>query len=161
MAGHAREAIPWYQFDLATLMLTTSLIAVCLGAGRFDSALGIALTVISGPAYLRTCLLVDAERQVRSVSVRSRVGLFIDSLFVIVAIGLFSAVAIVSTILFCLALGLGIAMAVGSIQSSLWQLLILVIAALAGTVGGGAVLIRLLRRLWPGQGFWAENQRFA
>jgi hypothetical protein len=51
------------QFSLATLLLVTSLVAVCLGLFRVSFGLGAASLILILPAFLRTLSLVEREMQ--------------------------------------------------------------------------------------------------
>ena len=102
----AERAVPWehraaYQFSLATMMLTITLVAVLLGVFLMSPGIGILLAVVVAPAFLRTCIVM-ARRKARGqpVSLADKLGSFAASfafsLGFVVFVGLAGAVAVVA-----------------------------------------------------------------
>lgn len=140
--------VSWCQFDLATAFLTMSLIGLCLGLARLEPTLGIALAVLSGPAYIRTCLLLASRTSPNPANVAQRVYLFIDSVFLVIAIMLYGSIALISTLAICFTFALGIAIAVGNPGEIAVGVLTLILG-LFGIAASGAGLYRMLQMLWP------------
>jgi len=87
------ENIDW-QFSIESLFLVTTLIAVCLGLILWSPGLGILFSLLVAPALIRT--VVDAAQHKRGgsrLNVVGKIGSFLLSICVIVAVGIASCVA--------------------------------------------------------------------
>ena len=137
-----------FQFSLATLMLTVTLVAVILGAFRVAPGAGIVLVIIVTPAWLRTCLSV-ARRKARGrpMTPAEKLGGFAGSVGVVVIVGVAAGIAFYAT---CWAGFFG-----GAAVSSLWARGYdsigwgLGTGVILGLVAGLVVGYLLIRRLWP------------
>ena len=80
---HARKSPQ--TFGLSTLFLFITVIAVCLGVFFAAPGLGILLTVIVVPAFIRTSAATSAGEKAagRPVGVPEKVGLFLGSLGIV------------------------------------------------------------------------------
>ena len=61
--AQSRRATVHFQFGLASLMLTITLISVCLGVASLSPPLGIGLIILATPAFLRTAIAARRLRQ--------------------------------------------------------------------------------------------------
>ena len=77
-----REQKPhWSQFSLRTLLLLTTLVAVCLGLLRTMIALGILFAVAAAPALIRTVrAAARSKADGRPIGLAGLVGTFLSSL---------------------------------------------------------------------------------
>ncbi len=84
-------------------MVTIALIAVLLGAFRLAPGLGVLLTIIVAPAWIRTCITVAFRSPERGeVGFGQKAGIFAASLAMIVGIGVMLVAAIVGAFaVFC------------------------------------------------------------
>lgn len=91
------------QFSFASLMVTIALIAVLLGVFRLAPGLGVLLTIIVAPAWIRTCLTVAFRSSDRGeVSFGQKAGIFAVSLAMIIGIGVMLIAAVVGAFaVFC------------------------------------------------------------
>jgi hypothetical protein len=83
--GSERRAA--YQFSLATLMLTVTLVAIVLSVFRMSLGVGLALVFLTTPALVRTCIAA-ARRRARGqpVSPLGKVGMFAASFGIVVVV---------------------------------------------------------------------------
>jgi hypothetical protein len=87
-----------FQFSLATLMLTVTVVAVLLGVFVMSPGWGIVLAILMTPAWLRTCVVVSGrEARGRPMSAHQKLELFAASVGVVLnagmaAIGAFFAI---------------------------------------------------------------------
>lgn len=157
--GRALAVVESWQFDLATALLTITLIAVCLAVGRLEPLVGMGVTMLSGLAYIRTALAVHELRGDRRIGVGTRINWFLDSLVVIVAVLVFGLLSVISAVGLCLAMGWGIAIAMGLVQTEIPVWCLMTVGSLCGLSLFGAMLIRLMRCLWPEPQDWLGTEK--
>lgn len=82
------------QFSIATLMLVTTLVAVCLGVGMLAPGLGILLAIVATPALVRT-VVADSRTKAAGwpFTMTKKIETFIVSLFLAGAVGMAGVVA--------------------------------------------------------------------
>jgi hypothetical protein len=92
-----------FQFSFASLMVTIALIAVLLGAFRLAPGLGVLLTIIVAPAWIRTCITVAFRSSERGeVGLGQKAGIFAVSLAMVIGIGVMLIAALVGAFaVFC------------------------------------------------------------
>ena len=78
------------QFRLSSLLLTTALVASCLGIGRIEPWLGTLTAIVSGIAYVRTVMIVWLRCPERPVAVSEKFLWFLHSMVVVTLIGITS-----------------------------------------------------------------------
>jgi hypothetical protein len=95
----ASERRAAYQFSLASLMLTVTLVAVLLGLFRMAAGLGITLAILVAPAWLRTCI-VAARRKARGqpVPIPSKLGIFASTMGIVFGIVVIIIAALVAAV---------------------------------------------------------------
>jgi hypothetical protein len=137
------------SFSLGSLLLVIALMAVCLGVGRESSALGIALTIASAPALIRTTLLAgQAKARGRPMPALVKVLIFLGSLAAVVLVFLSALIAFAAT---CFPIGSAGRNPGAGYQG--YDSLIIDVAIVVGVVSAVAAavftywLIRRLRRL--------------
>ena len=88
-----------YQFSLSSLMLTITLVAVLLGVFRIAAGLGIVLTILVTPAFLRTCI-TTARRKARGqpVSLGAKLRLFASTFGIAVGSVIIVVAAVVAAV---------------------------------------------------------------
>lgn len=133
------------QFSIATILLVTTLAAVCLGVFRLAPGLGIVLMIFAVPALVRTVFVGRGEhRHGRRLSTGRKIGHFFLSLAIMYAVwtaaSMAFAVAFMGT---CLA-----ALAVSNASSSSGEA-ILIGGLILGSVVGLAVASVILWATWP------------
>ena len=146
--SRARPIAP--QFGLASMMLTVTLICVCLGVGSIAPGLGIFFAIIVTPAFIRTAIGA-ARRKVegRPMDVGQKILAFGGSVGVVTVIGVAAAITFFAT---CYAGGwaalFGLATAVPAAELKVigWAV---GTGVVLGSVAAGYVCYRLIRRLWP------------
>ena len=75
------------QFSLATLLLVTALIAVCLALFRSAPILGVIYLLLAVPAFVRTVLLAQREkRHGGRLTAAEKVAVFLGSIAVVVVV---------------------------------------------------------------------------
>lgn len=78
---------PVLQFSIETLLLVTTLVAVCLGVSLSAPGLGIPLSFVAAPALIRTLIAGHQERAVgRKLSLGEKVLTFLASTGIMVAV---------------------------------------------------------------------------
>src|SRR5688500_3211654 len=78
-------------FRLSTLLLTITLIAVCLGVGTWLPGVGIGLAVLIAPAYVRTALAgLRLRRERKPATIEQKFIIFFASLGIVTAIAVAS-----------------------------------------------------------------------
>lgn len=129
------------QFSLATLLLVVTLVAVFLAVFALLPGIGIALAVLSLPAFVRTANLIDARRRAgRSTPFYFRAVSFVGS--IIVSVFALSVVIIASVGTFCtVCLNTGSNRSGGGEMAILFALLLAAVA----TVGVVILLVKLIR----------------
>src|SRR5262245_31462336 len=80
-----------HQFRLSSMLLTTALVASCLGIGRIEPWLGTLTAIISGFAYIRTVMIVWLRYPKHPVSAGEKILWFLHSMVVVTLIGITSA----------------------------------------------------------------------
>jgi len=87
------------QFGIASMMLTVTLVAVCLGVGVMAPGLGVALAVLVTPALIRTAIGVERHKEVsgRTMDVGQKIAAFAGSLGVVTMIGTAAGAAFFAT----------------------------------------------------------------
>jgi hypothetical protein len=136
-------------FRLSSLMLTVTLIAVCLGIGRLSLGLGIALAILVAPAFLRTALAAKRRRNVgQPMGMGDKLAVFIGSLAIMMAISVSSAIAFYAT---CWAGFIGGAAASESAGAKNYDPIGygLITGIIVGIVAGIFVAVLMIRWLWP------------
>jgi hypothetical protein len=82
------------QFSLATLLLVTALVAVCLALFRAAPLLGAIYLLLGVPAFIRTLLLAQREKRYGGrLTAAEKVAVFLGSLAVVLLVVLGAAVA--------------------------------------------------------------------
>ena len=128
-----------YQFGLSTLLLTTTLFAVICGAFAIAPGIGVALVLVVTPALVRTAMnAVRGKVRGRPMSVPEKLGAFIGSVGVVLAICLGAGAAFVAT---CLP-----AAYLASALSSRFIGFSAIIVGITCAILGGAFLFR---EMWP------------
>ena len=90
-----------YTFNVATLLLFTTLAAVCLALFAAAPGLGICMAIVALPPLIRTSLLVRRKKRMGiSIDPISKVGLFVGSMGVTIVITVVTTV--VALLTFCL-----------------------------------------------------------
>jgi hypothetical protein len=85
-------------FRLSTLLLTITLIAICLGVGTWLPGVGIGLAVLIAPAYVRTALAgLRLRREGKAATIEEKFIVFFASLAIVTAIAVASGVAFYAT----------------------------------------------------------------
>jgi hypothetical protein len=137
-----RESRSPITFGLDTLLLTVTLVAVCLGLGAFSPTLGILLAIVAGPAYIRTLVVVARRKQTGGESgVAGKIEVFFVSLTVMFAVAIAALVAFVGT---CFPIGLlGIGVADSTAPGA--GMAVIVVAFAVGFAAAGLVAWLLLR----------------
>ncbi|HUE74373.1 MAG TPA: hypothetical protein VMP01_26055 [Pirellulaceae bacterium] len=122
------------QFSIATLLLVTTLIAVCLALFRIEPGLGALSLLFIVPAFLRTLSLAGREKTYGNrLSAREKVAVFLGSLGVTVIV----------------LLTLGVTLMVGNALSfALAHLLVYLHPAVAAFVGLAAMLSSIVLALF-------------
>jgi hypothetical protein len=88
------------QFSIGSILLVTTLIAVCFGVFRLSLVLGIFVVALATPALVRTVVVTSAEkRQGRRPTMGDKFDTFIASVGVIVLAGLAGMAACVAACL--------------------------------------------------------------
>jgi hypothetical protein len=73
------------QFSLATILLVTTLVAVCLGVFRISPGFGVIVVVLATPALVRTIVAGTREKQRgHRLSVAEKIGTFVASFGVMI-----------------------------------------------------------------------------
>jgi hypothetical protein len=134
---------------VTTVLLTTSLIAICLGIARLSPSLAIGMAILCGPAYIRTALVLERAESPRHSSTLRRVGTFVESFAIIVGMIVCGILALLSAVALFLSLGVGLAVGLGVIAAGILECLAAVVASLLGLVCGLGVMTAMLRKLWP------------
>ena len=106
----AKPAIQWlpnqyerhatFQFGIASLLLTTAMLAVMLGVFRILPGLGVVLAIIIAPAWIATCIAVLRRQssQTQPLAFGEKTAIFAVSVAIIVGIGVTVIAAIVGAI---------------------------------------------------------------
>ena len=95
------EASVGYQFSVSTMLLVTTLVAVCVALFAAAPGLGILLSIIAVPPFIRTLMLVRRRKvKGQEVSPAAKVGLYLGSLGVTLVITYVTLFASILT--FCL-----------------------------------------------------------
>jgi hypothetical protein len=82
------------QFSIATILLVTTLIAVCLGVFRISPGFGLAVIAFAVPALIRTFVVgVQHQRVGQRLSIGDKLTAFVASLGIMVLIGIAAVVA--------------------------------------------------------------------
>ena len=90
-----------YSFGIATLLLVTTLIAVCMALVAAAPGLGIWLAIVSLPPFIRTLMLVQKKKKMgRDIPTATKVSLYLGSLGVTIVITFVTLFG--SLIAFCL-----------------------------------------------------------
>ena len=155
--GRSLAVVEGWQFDLATVLLTVTLIAICLAVGRLEPLVGVVVTLLSGLAYIRTALAVYELRSYRRIGVGLRINWFLDSFVVIVAVLVFGLLSMISATGLCLTFGWGIAITMGLVRTEIPVWCLMTVLSLCGLALFGAMLIRLVRGLWPEPQDWLRS----
>lgn len=133
------------QFSIATILLVTTLIAVCLGVFRYSPGLGIVLIIFAAPALVRTVYVGRREkRHGQRMTIGGKVGHFFLSLAIMYAVWTAAAMAFFIT---C-AGSLGVAALANSASSQAGGS-VMVIGLIASLVLSLVVAVVILRATWP------------
>jgi hypothetical protein len=82
------------QFSIATILLVTTLIAVCLGVFRISPGFGLAVIVMAVPALIRTVVIGAQNKRVgQRLSIGDKLRVFAASLGIMVLVGVAGVVA--------------------------------------------------------------------
>ncbi len=136
-------------FRLSSLMLTVTLISVCLGVGTMSPGLGITLAIFVTPAFLRTMFAARRRRMVgQPMAIGDKLAAFIGSLAIVLAISVSSSIAFYAT---CWVGFLGGAAASESAGAGNYDPLAygLITGMIVGLVMGLVVAVLMIRWLWP------------
>lgn len=133
------------QFSIATILLVTTLAAVCLGVFRLEPGLGILLAIFALPALVRTAFVGRREQRCgQKLTTGGKIGQFFLSLAVIyaawTAASMAFAVAVMGT---CFA---AVAVERGSGESGM---VILIGGLIFGVIAGLAIGSVILWATWP------------
>lgn len=134
---------------MTTVLLSTSLIAICLGVARLSPSLAIGMAILCGPAYIRTALVLDRTESPRPSNTLRRIVTFAESFAIIVGLIVCGILAMISAVALFLSLGVGLAVGLGVIAAGILECIAAVIASMLGLVCGLGVMTAMLRRLWP------------
>lgn len=139
----AAPPVPQWTFGLSSLMLVTTLVAVCLGLGSIAPGLGIVLAIVSAPALVRT-FVASARRKASGerLTPAEKLTAFFGSVGVVVIVGISAAIAFYAT---CW-IACGAAAAVGADEGAF------LVGIVVGVLVGIVVLVLMLRWLWPLRG---------
>ena len=138
-----------FQFGLASLMLTMTLISVCLGVASQSPEVGIGLIVLATPAFLRTVIGARRRRrQGRPLGMPEKIMAFLGSLGLVTATAVASGVAFYATCWVGVFGGMAVGKASGArgYDTVAWGLFTGVIV---GAIAGIALGVFLIRRFWP------------
>jgi len=136
-------------FQLSSLLLTVTWIAVCLGVALHSIGLGIALAVVGTPAMARTAVAAVRRKAAgRPMDVQEKLAAFAGSLGVVVAIGVAAGGTFFAM---CWAGFFGGAMLGEAAGAKHYEPLGWgIVGGLAlGTIAGLIVAFLVIRRLWP------------
>lgn len=133
------------QFTIATILLVTTLIAVCLGVFRYSPGLGVLLIVLAAPALVRTVFVGRREqRRGRRLTTGGKIGQFVVSLVIMYAVWMAAGMAFFMT---C-AGSLGLA-AVADTAAPQTGGGVMVMGLIASLVFSACVAVLILRATWP------------
>ena len=153
-SGMKGGTLAGYTFRLSSLILTTTLIAVCLGVGTWSPGLAVVLALLSVPAYVRTVFVgLRLRREGRHLSIEHKILTYLASLSI-------AAGTVVAPMLaFCTICGMAFiaAMIVGGVFG--WHELDLLGPALLfglylGAIAAVAAFLASIRWLWPYRKAW-------
>ena len=136
-------------FRLSTLMLTITLIAVCLGIGTWLPGVGVGLALLIAPAYVRTALAgLRLRREGKPPTIEEKIFIFFASLGIVTAIAVATGVAFYAT---CWAgfYGGALTSEAAGVQGFDTLSYGLIAGIATGGVAGIVALIFAARWLWP------------
>ncbi len=115
LVSRSEPAINSSSFGLAGLLLTITLIAVCLALFAAAPGLGIIMAVLALPAFIRTLMVVEQRKKSgKPVSTNAKVGLYLGSFGVTLVVTIVTVFA--SALTFCLSCLGGLALMTNSGQ---------------------------------------------
>lgn len=133
------------QFSIATLLLVTTLIAVCLALFRVSPLLGVLSLVLILPALLRTTLLALREQRFGGrMTGAEKVAVFFGSL-VVVLMCLIATLAAATVVFLAGLLGASATVPLGDGPVSA----IAFLGFLASVIAGGCTAWYMVRMSWP------------
>lgn len=133
------------QFTIATILLVTTLIAVCLGLFRYSPGLGVLLIVFAAPALVRTVFVGRREQRLgRRLTTGGKIGQFFVSLIIMYAVWMAAGMAFFMT---C-AGSLGLAAVANSAAPETGGG-VMMIGLIASLVFSAGVAVLILRATWP------------
>ena len=138
-----------FQFGLASLMLTMTLISVCLGVISLSPGLGFGVIVLVTPAFLRTVIGARRmRRQGRPLGVPEKIMAFLGSLGLVTATAVAAGVAFYATCWVGFLGGMAVGEAAGAkgYDPLSWGL---GTGVIVGAIAGIALGVFLIRRFWP------------
>ena len=109
LVGQAESELNSYSFGLSSLLLSMTLIAICLGLFAVAPGLGILMAVCALPAFIRTWMVVQRRKQQgRPVAPEAKIGLYLGSFGVTLIVAVVTIVAalgacIVALVISCFA----------------------------------------------------------
>ena len=128
---NTNEASVGYQFSVSTMLLVTTLVAVCVALFAAAPGLGILLSIIAVPPFIRTLMLVRRRKvKGQEVSTAAKVGLYLGSLGVTLVITYVTLIA--SLLTFCLSCMGVFAAGGGNNETGAFAVAILLSLAIAG-----------------------------
>lgn len=133
------------QFSIATILLVTTLVAVCLGLFRFSPGLGVGLIVFSVPALVRTVYVGRREkRHGQRMTTGGKIGHFFLSLLIMYAVWTAAIFAF-----FIAAMGTCFAAILASSASEPAAMGVGIVGLILSLVAALAVASLILRATWP------------
>ena len=132
-------------FRLSSLMLTVTLIAVCLGIWQLSSGLGIFFAIIVAPAFVRTAITAVRQRRLgEPMEIEDKIITFVASIGVVVSVAVASGIAFLVTCWTACAGVVAVSESTGiRTGAGIWA------SILAGTVAALIVAVLLFRATWP------------
>ena len=136
-------------FRLSTLMLTITLISVCLGVATWFPGVGLGLALLATPAYVRTALAgFRLRREGKPPTIEEKVFIFFASLAIVTSIVVAAGAAFYGTCWVGLYGGVVVSEAVG-VKGLDTIMPGLIAGVVVGGAGGLAALFFAIRWLWP------------
>ena len=137
-----------YSFGLEGLLLVVTLVSICLGLITQFPGLGILVSVLLAPVFVRTVLVVRRRESLGvSVSLPTKIGLFLGSFGTAMVIVVIVSLASVGT--FCaVCLGIALTTANGNIADGPIPIAISVITAIVATIFVVTLSNRWIRARW-------------
>jgi hypothetical protein len=133
------------QFSIATILLVTTLIAVCLGVFRYSPGLGVVLMIFAAPALVRTIYVGRREkRHGQRMTIGGKIGQFLLSLAVMYAVWTAASIAFFMTCAGTIGL-----VALAGNASPEAAMGVGIVGMIASLVMSLVVAVAILRATWP------------